>query len=114
MRQQNFILAGLTALSITALAPTPSPAAPLAVTVAPAVDNDVVQVARRCWRRPSGRLVCGYTRPYWQPYGHYPAWRYAREAYYYEPYDYPRYYAPPYLHYQSYGYCPGPYYFSCW
>ncbi len=113
MSKQSFIFAGLTALTVAALAPTPSHAAPLAVTVAPLVDGDLVQIARRCWRRPSGWLVCGYTRHYWQPYGYYPAYRYGYASAYYQPYYYPRYYAPSYLHYRSYRYC-GPYYFSCW
>src|SRR5712691_3084472 len=106
MRKFYFIFAGLVALTITALFPTPIKAAPTSGAFAPIVDSDVISVARRCWRRANGRLICTYVRPYWQPYGYYPAYRYGYYGYsnlgpYYQPY-YPRFYLPGY-YYRPYG-----------
>ncbi len=115
MRAVRFLFAAFSSLSLAFLFIAPAKAAPSAGAFSPTVEDNVVTVARRCWYRPSGRLVCAHrVRPYYAPYRYsyrrsyyYPRY-YARPYYnYYRPYSYYSYYARPY-----YGptYSPAPYY----
>ena len=122
MKKLGFIFAGLTALAITTVSPTPTNAAPTAGAFAPAIESDVISAAaRRCWRRDNGRLTCTYVRPYWAPNGYYPAYQYGYYGYYgysnlgpyYQPY-YPQYYLPGY-YYAPYRFYRAPaFYYGVW
>jgi len=110
MRKAYFVVASLAGLTLTVLSPASIKAAPLTGAYAPAVDDNVISVARRCWRRANGRLVCTFKRPYWQPDGYYPAYRYGYYRPYYQPYGYYPAYPYGYLGYSNLGPYYQPYY----
>jgi hypothetical protein len=117
-RKVHLIAASLIGLALPVLSPAPTLALPGSGAFAPVADNAVVPIADlnvvpvepRRWRY-SHRHVRRPSRPYYEPYAYYPAYRYGGYAAYdccevYAVYPYPAYERP-----YSYSYL-GRYYYA--
>jgi hypothetical protein len=89
MRKIHLVAASLISLTLPALSPTPTHAGPASGAFAPAAGNAFVRVADlnvepmepRRWRY-SHHHVRRPSRPYYEPYAYYPAYRYGGYAAY--------------------------------
>jgi hypothetical protein len=93
MKKMNFIVASLVGLTCALLSAHPTKAAPFSGSFTPAIDTGVTSVAQHCCCRPNGRWVSAYRdyddrRPYDQPYGDCPSYRYGEYRFHYQPYGY--------------------------